>query len=223
MKLWRMLLAIPLVVAGSGTAAGQDAVKVSPKNYRVVIDNPSVRVLRVTVPAGGKTAVHSHPESVVIALAASKVRFTGADGKSEDADLPNESARFAPAETHSGANTGTTPVDALVVEFKTAAAGQAAIPTNRENMAMKVLAESPRAVAHRVTADATFQEPAGSKHEYDQLVVALSNAQMSLSLDGKPAKTTWRRGDVVFIPRGTPHESKNAGGKPVDFIIVAIR
>jgi hypothetical protein len=46
---------------------------------------------------------------------------------------------------------------------------------------------------------------------------------MSLSVDGKPAKTTWARGDAQFIGRGAGHESKNAGGKPVDFIIVAVR
>ena len=46
---------------------------------------------------------------------------------------------------------------------------------------------------------------------------------MSLSIDGKPAKTTWARGDVQFIGRGVAHESKNTGGKPVDFIILAIK
>jgi hypothetical protein len=40
---------------------------------------------------------------------------------------------------------------------------------------------------------------------------------------GKPARTSWARGDVQFIGRGVPHESKNTGGKPVDYVIVAIR
>jgi hypothetical protein len=34
---------------------------------------------------------------------------------------------------------------------------------------------------------------------------------------------TLRRGDVQFIGRGVKHESKNAGGKPIDFIVIAIR
>jgi uncharacterized RmlC-like cupin family protein len=46
---------------------------------------------------------------------------------------------------------------------------------------------------------------------------------MSLSIEGKPAKTTWTRGDVQFIGRGVPHESKNTSGKPADFIIVAVK
>ena len=54
-------------------------------------------------------------------------------------------------------------------------------------------------------------------------MIALGPAQMSLSLDGKPAKTSWVRGEAVFIGRGTAHEAKNNSGKPVDFLIVAIR
>jgi oxalate decarboxylase/phosphoglucose isomerase-like protein (cupin superfamily) len=46
---------------------------------------------------------------------------------------------------------------------------------------------------------------------------------MSVAIDGKPAKTKWARGDVQFIDRGVAHESKNTGGKPVDFVIVAIK
>jgi oxalate decarboxylase/phosphoglucose isomerase-like protein (cupin superfamily) len=90
-------------------------------------------------------------------------------------------------------------------------------------MSMKVLAEGPRAIAYRTTADATFQEPAGTKHDYDQVVIGLNAAQMSLAIDGKPAKTAWKRGDAVFVGRGVAHEAKNTGGKPVDFIIVAIK
>ena len=46
---------------------------------------------------------------------------------------------------------------------------------------------------------------------------------MMLAMEGKPAKKTWARGDVHVIPRGTAHESQNTGGKPVDFIIVAVK
>jgi hypothetical protein len=74
-----------------------------------------------------------------------------------------------------------------------------------------------------VTAAPTFEEPAGSKHDYDQVVIALAPAQMALSLDGKPAKTTWARGEVQFIGRGVPHGSKNMSGKPIEYVIVSIK
>jgi uncharacterized RmlC-like cupin family protein len=46
---------------------------------------------------------------------------------------------------------------------------------------------------------------------------------MALTIDGKPAKTKWARGDVQFIGRGVPHESKNTNTKPIEFVIVAIK
>jgi quercetin dioxygenase-like cupin family protein len=55
------------------------------------------------------------------------------------------------------------------------------------------------------------------------VIIALAPIAMSLSIDGKPAKTTWRKGDVAFIGRGVAHESKNTGGKPAGSRIVAIK
>ena len=223
MKAWTVLSAASLVLMSSGAAFAQDPVKVAATTYTVVLDNPSVRVLRANVAPGAKTAMHSHPDSVVIPLGTAKVRFTMAEGKSEESELPNESAMYTPAHTHSGENIGTTRVDVLIVEFKAPAAGTATVPSARDNMAIKMLAEGPRAVVYRATAEPTFSEPAGSTHEFDQIVIGLGPAPMSLAIDGKPAKTTWRRGDVQFIGRGVPHESKNTGSKPVDFVIVAIK
>ena len=223
METRKVLPMVASVLLWAGAAAAQDPVKASPEVYKVVAENSSVRVLRVSVPVGGKTAMHKHPDHVVIPLSASKVRFTGPDGKSQDADLPVESATFIPAQAHSGANTGSTAVDAIVVEFKSAAAGKATLPAAREGLAMKVLAENERAMVYKSTADPKFSEAAGTKHDYDQVVIALGPSQMSLSIDGKPAKTSWARGDVQLIGRGTAHESKNAAGKPVDFIIVAVK
>lgn len=83
-------------------------------------------------------------------------------------------------------------------------------------MDVKGLAEGPRATAYRSTASATFAEPARTTHDDDQVVIALGPAQRSLSIDGKPAKTTWARGDVQFVGRGVAHEAKHrwkAGGQ----------
>lgn len=222
MRALRLLTALSLAAMWQVSAAAQDPVKVDAAHYKVLVDNPSVRVLKISYPAGAKSTMHQHPDSVVIPLAASKVKFTGSDGKTQERDLAAESATFSPAETHNPEN-GAAPVDAILVEFKTPGPGKATLPSARPGMAMKVLAESPRALAYRVTAEPTFTEPAGTKHDYDQVVISLSSSKMSLALDGKPAKTSWARGDVQFVGRGTAHEAKNAGDKPVDFIIVAIK
>jgi len=211
------------VVAVSAVTLAQDAVKVAPTHYKVVLENAAVRVLRITYAAGEKSAMHQHPDSIVVPLSASKVKFTLPDGKTQDSEMANEVAQYTPAGAHSPANVGAG-VDAVLVEFKAAAPGKATLPTARPGMTMKVLAEGPRAMAQRVTAAPTFAEPAGTTHEYDQVVVALgATDQMSLSIAGKPARSKWARGDVEFIGRGVGHETKNNSGKPFDFVIVSIK
>ena len=223
MKTSNALLVLTLVLGFSGSALAQDAVKVDAAHYKVVFENASVRVLKIGYAPGDKSTMHQHPDSIVIPLSPSKVRFALPDGKSQDSDLANETPQYMPAGTHNPTNVGTGPVDALLVEFKTPTPGKAALPTSRPGLELKVLAEGPRAIAYRTTATPTFAEPAGSKHDFDQVVVALGPGALSLSIDGKPAKTSWARGDVQFISRGVAHEAKNTGGKPVDMMIVAIK
>jgi oxalate decarboxylase/phosphoglucose isomerase-like protein (cupin superfamily) len=210
------------VLLWSGSAVAQDPAKVSPATYKVILDNPTVRVFRVGGAPGNKVASHSHPDHLAIALAPGKVQIVTPDGKSQTLDMANETASYVPAGTHQSSNVGTAPLDAIVVELKEPA-GEAQVPAVREGMNAKVLAEGAKAVVHRMTAEPSFQEAAGTKHDYAQVVIALDTSGMSLSIDGKPAKTQWARGDVAFIGRGVPHESKNTGGKPASFIIVTIK
>ena len=222
MKLSRTLLACSLVVAGTSILLAQDPVKTDPSHYKVLVDNASVRVLEVNYTAGAKSLMHSHPDAIIVPLTASKVRFNTPDGKFTDQDMANEGASCAAAGTHSPTNMGTGALRSILIEFK-GAGGKAVLPANRASLTMKPIAECARATAYRSTADPAFSEPAGTKHDYDQVVIALGAAQMSLAIDGKPAKTTWARGDVQFIGRGVAHEAKNVGGKAVDFIIVSIK
>jgi quercetin dioxygenase-like cupin family protein len=53
----------------------------------------------------------------------------------------------------------------------------------------------------------------GTTRDYDQVIVALGDAELSLTVDGKTTNT-WKRGDVVFIGRNVKHQSQNAGSPP---------
>jgi len=215
-RLAALLAALPLA------AAAQDPVKVDAGHYKVILDNASVRVLKVSVPAGEKSPMHAHPDAILVPLASAKARFTLPDGKTQDMEVVKEVAAWTPAGTHSPANVGATAVDAILVELK-GAPGTATLPTARPGLQTTTLVENPRAVAVKTTAAPDFHEAAGTTHEYDQVVIALGAADMSLAVEGQPAKTKWQRGDAQFIGRGTKHESKNTSGKPIEFIIVAIR
>jgi quercetin dioxygenase-like cupin family protein len=204
-------------------AAAQDPVKVDPSHYRVLLDNASVRVLRVNVPVGAKTPMHAHPDALIVPLETGKARFTLADGKAEDALLTKENAVYTPAGKHSGTNVGTATLEAILVEFKAKAPGTATLPSARPGLQQTVLAENPRAVAYRTTTQPDFAEPEGSTHDYDQVVIGLAPTEITLAVEGKPTVTKWQRGDVQFIPRGAKHSAKNTGGKAADVIIVSIR
>ena len=224
MSWYRPLLgSVWLALLISSPAFGQDPVKVDPQHYKVILDNASVRVLRINYPAGAKSVMHSHPDAMFISLGASKGRFTMPDGKFQDLDMAVDSALYTPAGTHLPSNTGSTPIDGILVEFKSSAPGKATLPTTRPDMTMKLLAEGPRAAAYRVTSTASFSEPAGSKHDFDQVVIALGPISVSVAIEGKAARTSWARGDALFIGRGVAHESKNTGGKPGETVNVLIK
>ena len=211
------------LVVSSAALVAQDVVKVDPAHYKVVAENAAVRILRVNYAAGDKSPMHSHPDSAVVILRGGKMQFGAPDGTNTVVDNANDSGMYLPAGSHANTNLGKTPVEAIVVEFKTPKPGSVVLPTSRPGMTLTTLAEGPRAMVYKVVDDGKFAEPAGTKHDYDQVVIALGPAQMSVSIDGKPAKTSWARGDVQWIARGTPHESKNIGGKPTTFAIVAIK
>jgi quercetin dioxygenase-like cupin family protein len=212
-----LLAAMPLA------AAAQDPVKVDPAHYKVLLDNAAVRVLKVGYAVGEKSVMHAHPDAMLVPLAPGKARFTMPDGTTQDLDVKAEAAAYTPATTHLPANLGPGNIDALLVEFKAKAPGTATLPASRPGMAQTVLAESPRATAWRTTAAPTFHEAAGTTHEYDQVVIALGAGDVKVAVDGQPARTQWQRGDVLFVGRGVKHEAQNTGGKPVDFVIVAIK
>ena len=217
LKLALVLSAVPLA------AAAQDAVKADPGHYTVLIDNPTVRVLKITYAPGAKSPMHSHPDAMLISLQDSKARFTLPDGKTQDMDIGKETASYTPATTHSPNNVGTTPVDAILVEFKSKEPGTASLPTSRPGMDINVLAESPRAIAYKTMPAADFHEDPGTTHDYDQVVISLGANDMSLAIDGKPTVTKWQRGTAYFVGRGVKHESKNLSNRPTAFVIVAIK
>ena len=220
LKLWSV---VSLVALWSGVAFAQDPVKVDPAHYKVLLENASVRVLSINYPVGATSKMHQHPDAIAIMLGNAKVKFATPDGKSAEQEMGNETATYTAAGVHSPTNIGTGPIKGILVEFKAPAPGTATLPASREGMKLNVLAEGPYGLAYRSTASPTFAEPVGTKHDFDQVVIALGDAQLSLAIDGKPAKTKWARGDVQFIGRGVAHEAKNTGGKPVDMIIVAIK
>jgi quercetin dioxygenase-like cupin family protein len=220
---YSLLVVAAVIGLALASPAAQDPIKSNPDVYKLVFENPSVRVLRVTVKPGAKTTMHEHPDTVIVALSNARVRFTGADGKAVEAALKADQAMWAPAEKHMGENLEKAPADVILVELKGKKSPTATIPTNRPNLTITPFFENPRVMAYKAVTEPKFHEPAGSTHEFDQVIIALQDSNaVSVNVEGR-AKTEWKRGDALFIGRGMKHESKNTGAKPLDVIVVAVK
>ncbi len=106
------------LVLVTGTALAQDPVKISPKMYKVLLENERVRVLEWRAKAGDKEPMHSHPAMVVYVLTGSTMRFTMPDGKSVERESRAGTAIWNEPQTHAGENLGPGEAHVLVIELK---------------------------------------------------------------------------------------------------------
>ena len=95
-----------------------NAVKVAPDSYKVVLENDAVRVVEVRIKQGAKSEMHSHPRSVAICLNDQRLRFTFPNGKSENTDLRRGQAVWLDGISHAVENVGNEDVSSVVVELK---------------------------------------------------------------------------------------------------------
>jgi quercetin dioxygenase-like cupin family protein len=103
---------------GKSMTHHDDAVKVAPDSYKVVLENDQVRVLEVRIKQGAKSEMHSHPKSVAICLNDQRLKFTFPNGKTEDADLKRGQTVWLDGLSHAVENIGTEDVSSVVVELK---------------------------------------------------------------------------------------------------------
>jgi quercetin dioxygenase-like cupin family protein len=105
-------------VASAVPARAQDAVKVDPKHYKVESENAQVRVLRITYAPGEKSVMHEHPAAVAVFITDAHVKFTMADGKTEESTQKAGSTMMTEAGKHIPENIGTAPFEVILVELK---------------------------------------------------------------------------------------------------------
>jgi len=118
MKIFFYSLILFVVTGFAARALAQDPVSVSPKIYKVLLDNDQVRVLDIHLQPGDKSPMHSHPNSVVYAMSTGTIRFTTEDGKTNDVTFKPGEAVWRPGEKHQPENVGKTEVHAIQIELK---------------------------------------------------------------------------------------------------------
>jgi quercetin dioxygenase-like cupin family protein len=118
MRIIRMAAAA-VALAFLASAVAEDATVVAPDKYKVEFENDKVRVLRITYGPGEESAMHEHPDAVVVNLTDLNVQFTLADGTMPPAEPgPAGSFVWTPAGMHAAKNIGSAPAEALLIEIK---------------------------------------------------------------------------------------------------------
>src|SRR4030095_1301222 len=98
-----------LFVCVTALASAQDAVTVDPAHYKVESENAQVRILRVHYGPHEKSVLHSHPASVAVYLTDGKIKFTAAEGKTQDAVGKTGQTLYSGPQVHNPENVGDTP------------------------------------------------------------------------------------------------------------------
>ena len=217
------LLSLGVAMAIASPARAQDPVKVDPKHYKVVAENERVRVLKATYEAGGKSVMHEHPDTFAVFLTDVKVRFGLADGTSVEATRKAGDVMVDKAAKHLPENLGSAAMSVIVVEVKPGAKAPAAVagavpPPAGAGVTRTQLVSGPHGEAVLMKTEASFEEPAGSVHDYDAVVVPMTDSAATLTIGGKAV--TMKKGDAYLISRGAAHAVKStaAGSTVVVYI-----
>ena len=95
-----------------------DAVTVAPDHYKVVEENDRVRILEFRGGPGDKTAMHSHPAVVAVAITDAKVRSTLPGGQSMELELNSGMAMHMDAADHATEILGSSEAHVILIELK---------------------------------------------------------------------------------------------------------
>jgi quercetin dioxygenase-like cupin family protein len=112
------LVTILMALFVADEAIAQDALEVAPEHYTVLLENDNVRVLEVKIKPGEKEAMHTHPATVHIELAPTKVKIGYPDGKSVTLEGHQGEAIWVGPVKHTIENVGDTEIHAYIVELK---------------------------------------------------------------------------------------------------------
>ena len=115
-----LLAALPATLL-CDAAIAQDAARVQPRAFKVVLDNDRLRVLEYTSRPGMGVCgngMHSHPPHLTVAVTSAKVRVKLPDGKSFVAEQKPGDVFWSEAETHETENVSGRDMRALVIELK---------------------------------------------------------------------------------------------------------
>lgn len=220
----KTIFATVLLLFSAVVMFAQDAVKADPAHHKVLAENEYVRVLKVTLGPGEKTAVHQHPAGAALFLTGGQNRVAPVNGKADETPRKANDVVLLQPTTHTVQNIGKQPMEIIVVEFKSAPAGAAVTmdPTKVDPKHYKVVAEND----HIRVVRATYA--AGEKsvmHQHPALVaVYLAPQPMRMHTpDGKSQDMPVPARGAAMIAPATTHVPENIGKGTADLMLFELK
>ena len=97
----------------------RDPLAVDPEHFKLEMDNNQVRVLRLRLGKGEKTATYQEVfEHLLVPLTAARAKTMGAKGVAKEAVYRPGEVQWQMPGTQADENTGSEPFEAIIVEFK---------------------------------------------------------------------------------------------------------
>jgi beta-alanine degradation protein BauB len=208
---------IPVVlIVAAATVAAQDPTAVSPKDYRVEVDNSWVRVLRVKQDPHEKTPMHEHPASVTVYLTDVDQRFAGQDGKTSEVRHKAGDVAYASAVERAEENLSDKPLELILIELKPGAPKPISPPITLDPVKLDpthhlVVFENDRVRALRTILEPHLKSP---MHEHPPYVVVyITGLHVTQKLgDGRLVDNPRNPGDVAWRD-AQKHETENIGDR----------
>jgi hypothetical protein len=220
---WRLLVVLGCLLAGA--ANPQPGISAYQQHDGIEFEDDWVRVLRISVGPGEKTAVRDYADGVLVFLTADL-----------DGQMPPTDAVWQPAGSRAVENRAKTRFEALFVELKVAPSD---IPAPRvPELALGTLTNADAYSYdyrrdHRVTSLIDNERVTVSRH---RLVPLLRTEQFHFhpreavlvylrggALSGSTALYGFqraRRGEFDVLPANTFHDLRNMGNDPIEFLVV---
>ncbi len=116
----KTIILIPLLsaICIAASTFGQDPVKTSPQYYKVLLENDRVRVIEYRLKPGEKEPMHSHRAGVVYVLSGATLKFSYADGRTEEKIAGTGETIWREPVTHAVENIGKTEAHAIAIDLK---------------------------------------------------------------------------------------------------------
>ena len=194
----------------------------------VKFDNDLVRILKVTVPPGKKSAMHTHEVNrVMIYLDAGAIDIGHKDGRVDHQRWKPEQVAWSPkGGLHTSDNVGGTTIRVVEIELKKPAPVAVGRDARLDPVAIDpkhniLLLENDQVRVFRSWREAGMTEAMHEHTGAGRVVVLLTDIEAKVSPGGTEMKD--QAGEVHWTAGATKHAGTNVGKKRFDMILVEVK